>query len=72
MRIGGRSIVEVWALPIRDAVAVFEGLQLGAVESEIAEVQTRIDALQREAEDHLYAAYAFEEAERDLLRAAVA
>jgi hypothetical protein len=41
------------------------------LESEIAEVQSRIDALQREAEDHLYAAYAFEEAERDLLRAAV-
>ena len=27
---------------------------------------------EREAEDHLYQAYAFEEAERDLLRAAVA
>jgi excinuclease ABC subunit A len=36
VRVGGRSIVEVSALPIREAVAFVDGLALGAVESEIA------------------------------------
>jgi excinuclease ABC subunit A len=36
VRIGGRSVVDVSALPIRDAVGFFETLALGPVESEIA------------------------------------
>jgi excinuclease ABC subunit A len=36
VRIGGRSIVEVSAMPIRDAVGFFDGLSLGPVEREIA------------------------------------
>lgn len=59
-------------MPVSTAHVVVILQRRARLESEIAAVQTRIDALQREAEDHLYQAYAFEEAERDVLRAAVA
>jgi hypothetical protein len=68
----GREDLENYIrMPVSTAHVVVILQRRARLESEIAEVQSRIDALQREAEDHLYAAYAFEEAERDLLRAAV-
>jgi hypothetical protein len=68
----GREDLENYIrMPISTAHVVVILQRRARLESEIAAVQTRIDALQREAEDHLYAAYGFEEAERDHLRAAV-
>lgn len=69
----GREELENYIrMPMSTAHVVVILQRRAKVEGEIAEVQSRIEALQREAEDHLYTAYGFEEAEREHLRAGVA
>jgi excinuclease ABC subunit A len=58
VRIGGRSIVDVSGLPIRDAVPFFDGLTLGATEGEIArpllkEIRARLGFLADVGLDYL-------------------
>jgi excinuclease ABC subunit A len=58
VRIGGRSIVDVSGLPIRDAVPFFDGLTLGAPEGEIArpllkEIRARLGFLADVGLDYL-------------------
>lgn len=67
----GREDLENYIrMPVSTAHVVVILQRRARLENEIATVQDRIDALQQEAEDHLYTAYGFEGAERDHLRAA--